>query len=260
MKDLTIKIGGWNETSLVDVIENVSFTIWFNFCNFKCPWCSNYHIVSGQVSKAVRISEILEAIKMNKDFIDYVHITGGEPTLQEEGLFHLVKLIKEKLNLRVSIDTNASRFEIIKRISPFIDHIAIDVKAPLSNPQKYAKVIGLKYNEKLEKLIFEIRKCIDFAIENIKFVELRTTVVPNLINVKDIEVISNDLKQIISKSNNRVVYVIQQFIPYKTIANETYRKMPPTSESTLLACAKRAKEILGTEIYIRCLSKGTLKI
>ncbi len=254
-----VKIGGWNETSLVDVIDNISFTIWFNYCNFKCPWCSNSHIVSGEISREITIKEIIEKIKQSQFLIDFVHITGGEPTLQENALHALLKCTKEFLKIPTSLSTNASLFNTIKKISPLLDHIAIDIKAPLSKPQKYAKVVGLTPTV-MEQYLKNITKTVEFSIKNLKFVELRTTIIPNLINKQDIQEIANNLKPLIKESKGRVVYVIQQFIPYKTIANEEYRKKPPTPERTLIEYAKIIEEELQIETYIRSLSKGTTKI
>ncbi|OYT52777.1 anaerobic ribonucleoside-triphosphate reductase activating protein, partial [Candidatus Bathyarchaeota archaeon ex4484_135] len=84
-KTVELFVAGWAETSLVDVLGEVSFTIWFCGCDFRCPWCQNKSVVLGTACREVGLPEVLEAISGASLLSDYVQATGGEPALQPEG-------------------------------------------------------------------------------------------------------------------------------------------------------------------------------
>ena len=77
-----VKISGWIETSLVDVIGHISFSVWFSYCNFRCPWCQNRPVVMGEKVLEVDVNKLVEIIKEYEWLADFLHVTGGEPTLQ----------------------------------------------------------------------------------------------------------------------------------------------------------------------------------
>ena len=254
---MKIFIAGWKELSLVDVIEHVSFTLWLPFCNFRCPWCNNSNIARGKEKKLVEIDEIFEVVKRAAPFIDYFHVTGGEPTLQARVLKHLFKKVKNELGLPVSMDTNASVPEMLEELINLIDHVAIDVKAPLNNSKLYSKVAGL---DPLTGALMlnKVRKGLEIA-SRAKFLELRTTMVPGFIEVKEIEQVARTIKKYL-QGNGRRVYVVQQFIPYETIADPELRNRSRTPPELVKTAARKAYEILETETYYRTLEDGTVKV
>ncbi|MFX1387322.1 MAG: radical SAM protein, partial [Promethearchaeota archaeon] len=127
-------------------------------------------------------------------------ITGGEPTLQKD-LLELCKQIQKNTDKYLSIDTNGSKPEIIKKISPYINRIALDLKGP-PDLDKLEKITGVKVN--LDKILKTIKflntqKEIDF--------EIRTTYVGNLLNSDDIDNILTYLKNTGFNGN----FVLQQY-------------------------------------------------
>jgi len=254
---LKIFIAGWKELSLVDVLEHVSFTLWLPFCNFRCPWCNNSGIARGKDKKLVEIDKIIEAVKRATPFIDYFHVTGGEPTLQARALKYLFKRIKDELGLPISMDTNASVPEMMTEIISLVDHIAIDVKAPLNDSKLYSKVTGL--DPRIGTLMIDrVKKGLEIA-SRAKFLELRTTMVPGLIEIKEIEQIARTIKKYIQNKGRRV-YIVQQFIPYETIADLELRNRQRTPPELVKEAARKAFEILKIDTYYRTLEDGTVKI
>jgi len=254
-----IFIGGWKENSLVDVLESVSFTLWTSYCNFNCPWCSNYGLAKGLEKRRVSIAEILEALRRNSDFIDYFHVTGGEPTLQHKPLKLMFKHVKETLGLKNSLDTNGSNPSILKDLIEYLDHVAIDVKAPLSQPVKYAKATGLPL-KLVEYFLPRIRESIEISAARSLFLELRTTMVPGIVDALDVVRIAEELKSVITNSRARVVFVVQQFIPYETIFSRDFRLKPRTEPRIVRETARKISEVLPAEIYYRTLEDGTEKV
>jgi len=264
-KSLVLHIAGWIETSLIDVIGDVSFVIWFNYCNFKCPWCQNAHVVRAQVTKKVTIDEILDAIRRATNIIGYVHVTGGEPTLQAEGLKELLKRCKNDIGIKTSISTNGSRFTVIKDLvkNKLLDHIAIDIKAPLRDEKKYKQLVGCQEITNFKSVLEFIEDSIYYSLKGVKLVELRTTVIPEMLKREDVIDIIRDVKDLVShnKINNKIIYVLQQFIPSDTIMNKALRNLPRTDLKLLYDLAYVAKnEIRDAEIYIRAQEIGVLKI
>lgn len=253
-----IYISGYQEDSLVDVLESVSFTVWFSYCNLYCPWCSNYQVARGKNARGVKINQIVERVKEVVSFVDYFHVTGGEPTLQLNALKNLLEEVKKETGLLLSIDTNGTIPIAVKKLQPLLNHIAIDVKAPLSDPKIYAKATGIS-EKAAQILVRNIIKSIEYS-KQIPFLELRTTVIPNIINQKVIKQIAKDLLPIVSEKGNRITFIVQQFIPYEGIGDPFYKHIRRTPPEIIREYGEIIKEILPIETYIRTLEDGTKKI
>ena len=253
-------VAGWREVSLVDVIGAPSFTVWFSRCNFKCPWCSNSQIALGIKGKPVKISEIVDAVKEAAPFVEYLHVTGGEPTLQVEPLHRLFKAVKCGLGLLTSLSTNGSNPSALRRLMPLLDHVAIDVKAPLSDPGKYAVVVGVR-RILAEEIVSKVRESILISLEA-PFLELRTTIVPGLIGVEDFKAILTDIRELIEEGevNGRVAYVLQQFIPYEGVRDPFFSSLKRTPPGLLEHLARLASQLLPFEVYVRSVEEGTKRV
>ena len=259
-RDVKLRVAGWVDTSLVDVLGDVSFTIWFNYCNFRCPWCQNAHVVRAEVSREVTVGEILDAVSEAMPLISYVQATGGEPTLQPEGLEALFSGCKDELSIKTSLDTNSSRPEVVRRLFDLglIDHLATDVKAPLAEPSKYGTVIGLK--GPMEELVGRIRSAVEMAIDEAPFLEVRTTFVPTLVSEEDVIAIARELYDMGLANRPRAFYVLQQFFPAGTLMDPSFANLKRVPAGRLLALARRVKEEAGLkEVYVRTQEMGVLR-
>ncbi len=254
----TIKIAGYKTLSLVDVLEHPSFTIWTTGCNLKCPWCSNTPVVEGKNARHITLEEVLELLRDSQKLIDYLHITGGEPTLQHQALVTLFQTVKAETNLRTSYDTNASIPEAIEKLRPYTDHVAIDIKAPLSKISKYARAVGLP-EKRTAKTIEKIKQGIKAALDT-PFLEFRTTMVPGIIEKKDIIEISKTVAEYATNRNGRTVYIIQQFIPYQNVRDPKYRSEKATPIQKVLEAGRQASKTADVEVYIRTIETGTQRI
>ncbi len=254
----TIKIAGYKTLSLVDVLEHPSFTIWTTGCNFKCPWCSNTPVVEGKNTKQITIEETLELLKESQKLLDYLHITGGEPTLQHKALTTLFQMVKTETSLKTSYDTNASIPEAIEKLKPHVDHVAIDIKAPLNNISKYALAIGLP-EKKTAEILERIKEGIKAALDT-PFLEFRTTMVPGIIEEEDIIEISKTVAEYAANRKGRTVYIVQQFIPYQNVRDPVYRSKKATPTQKVLKAGRKASRTTSIEVYIRTIKTGTQKI
>lgn len=172
-----MKIAGWKNISMIDVKGAVTFTLWLCGCNLRCPFCHNWRIAEGLECKTLDEKALLEEISLSKPFIDYLHITGGEPLLQWMNLMNLITKIKS-LEVSISLNSNLTLVQPLKKFlyRELIDHIATDLKAP---PKK---LYGIPSWKKLWRLYLKSLRIIsDYGIP----MELRVPVTKGIEGYKE---------------------------------------------------------------------------
>ncbi|MEK6827160.1 MAG: anaerobic ribonucleoside-triphosphate reductase activating protein, partial [Nanoarchaeota archaeon] len=167
-----MEIKGFVPTSLVDWDGKVVSVIFVSGCNFRCGYCSNKDLVLHPENlKSIELKYILEYLGNNKEFIDGVVISGGEPTLYSE----TVKLCEEikKLGFKIKLDTNGSNPEILKEFfldKNLVDYVAMDIK---TNFEKYKELTNSDIDvEKIKKSIFIVSQFPEY--------EFRITLSPSI--------------------------------------------------------------------------------
>ncbi len=193
-----MRLGGIVDISTKDIPGKSSMVLFTVGCNFKCEFCHNKYLLQPNVGKDYSIDEIIDRITTNL-LVSGVSITGGEPTLQKD-LVELCKHIR-KIDKYISIDTNGSNPELIKKIAPFINRVAMDLKGPLRQG-KFEQIAGVKVDL---KAILETIKFLNNE-EEIEF-EIRITYVGKLLDPKDVGEIISFLKKVEFKGN----FVLQQY-------------------------------------------------
>lgn len=231
-----MKIKGFIKTSFVDWDGKVSSVIFLPGCNFRCPICHNHDIVVfPDRYPDVDFGSIKEFLLENKDFVDGVVITGGEPTLHNN-LPEICHEIKQ-MGFGVKVDTNGYEpYRIEKLIeNNLVDYIAMDVKAPLDE-KKYAAAAGIKVDIKRIERSIEIIKnsSIDY--------EFRTTVVPTLLDGRDIV----EIAKYLSPAKR---YVIQQFVPENSF-DVKFRKVSPFDRDFLKEIGEECRKFIR-EVVVR---------
>jgi len=102
-------------------------TVFLRGCPLACSYCQNEEIQTGEDCREIR--EIFAMINSSAPFISGIIFSGGEPTMQKEGLTTLARYAK-KLSLAVGIQTNGlypGTLEFLIAES-LVDKIAIDYK------------------------------------------------------------------------------------------------------------------------------------
>ena len=191
-------IGGIIDISTKDIPHKSSMVIFTVGCNFNCGFCHNKYLLQPDVGKTYEISELIKIISSNS-LVSGVSISGGEPTLQDD----LLELCEEinKLGKYLSIDTNGSNPEVLQKIIPFINRVALDLKGPL-NQEKLKKITGVHVKtDNIENTIDLLN-----GQDELDF-EIRTTYVENLLNPEDLDDILEHLKEKKFKGN----FVLQQY-------------------------------------------------
>ncbi len=131
-----VEIKGLEKFAPRDFPGHISSTVFLGGCNFRCPFCHNSDLVlRPEILPTFPLDYFLSFLDSRKGWLEGICISGGEPLLQDD-LETLLILIKGR-NLLVKIDTNGSfpsRLEDLIR-KRLIDHVAMDVKAPLKRYQ-----------------------------------------------------------------------------------------------------------------------------
>lgn len=227
-------IKGIIETSLLDWNGKITTVLFVPQCNFSCPYCQNWELISSpEKFESIDFERIKNFLLAHKEFIDGVCITGGEPTLYKD-LPEFIFALKE-LGFKVKLDTNGTNPEMIDKLikEKLIDYVALDIKAPF---EKYALLAGVNIN--LEKIKATVSILMNSSIEH----EFRTTVVPVLLDENDIPEIAKSIKGATS-------YVLQQFEP-ANVRDEKLRKILPYDREKLEKMAARAREFVS-EVKLR---------
>ncbi|MGI5964240.1 MAG: anaerobic ribonucleoside-triphosphate reductase activating protein [Candidatus Methanomethylophilaceae archaeon] len=229
-----MKIGGFVKTTLSDWDGKVSCMIFLCGCNFSCPFCHNPDVAENRAD-SVNLDTVLEYIEKNRDFLDGIVISGGEPTVSGD-LYGLLKKLK-KTGIAVKLDTNGSNPEILDDIigARLVDYVAMDIKTSL-RADKYSEATG-GYG-KVDDIEKSIRIIIDSGIDH----EFRTTVYPGAVSPEDI-------KEIASKIRGADRFCIQQFRPGVTM-NPEAGKVKPYSEKELRSM-KAAAEPFVKRVSVR---------
>ena len=211
---------GFIETSFLDWDGKVVSTLYVARCNFRCPFCHN----SGLIEKpgeyeTIPVERIEGFLLEHKDFLDGICLTGGEPCLHKSrGLFEFLKRIK-KLGFKIKFDSNGHDPQCLDYLlaEKLADYIAMDIKGPLD--ERYDKLSGIKTNLGL------VKESIGLVMLSGIGYEFRTTVVPTLLDTRDIE----DIAKYICGAKK---FVLQQFVAEHTW-DEKLREVKPYSREKL---------------------------
>ncbi|MDD5447133.1 MAG: radical SAM protein, partial [Methanocellales archaeon] len=194
-----------------------------------CPFCQNYKL--RDEDEFVDIKKIESEIEKAKDFVNAVVFSGGEPMMQFEQIKSLADFAK-RCKLFVGIETNGCYPERLRELieKNLVDKVFLDVKAPLSDPDLYAKVIGADG----AKTVSLVRKSLEICKDRL---EVRTTVFKGLIFEKEhIKAIAEELPD--------VTYVIQQGRPEQG-PNEELKQYGMPSRDELVELARVARKFLS---------------
>jgi pyruvate formate lyase activating enzyme len=203
----------------------IASTVFLGGCNFRCPYCHNAELVlrPGRLAD-IPLDFFLAYLDSRKGWLEGICVTGGEPLLADE-IESFLTVIKQR-GLLIKLDTNGSRPDRLESLleAGLVDRLAMDIKAPL---ERYREVTGSKV--KADDIARSASILRDSGLPHL----FRTTVVPGLIGVEDIEAIGRWLE-------GAAVYQVQQFSPVGTLDAE-YRRIKPYSRDEVKRLADAAR-------------------
>jgi pyruvate formate lyase activating enzyme len=183
-------IKGFIESSFLDWPGYVCAVIFLPYCNLRCPYCHNHRLVlEPGTLDTLSIDDILAKLLPNKAWIDGICVTGGEPTIHRT-LPALLRAIRQA-GFKTKLDTNGTQPEILEILisENLVDHVAIDVKAPLDDAS-YARCAGVYVPTSI------IRASIQVLMASRVPTTFRCTAAPSLLTEADLCRLAEDLRNI----------------------------------------------------------------
>ncbi|RLG81901.1 MAG: anaerobic ribonucleoside-triphosphate reductase activating protein [Thermoprotei archaeon] len=240
-------VAGFKRISLTDVHNEPTFTLWFCGCNLRCPFCHNWKLAIGdrQLCKPIDINYIIDKVVSTKEFITYLHITGGEPLLQYIVLEEIFQGVKDH-GISTSLNSNLTFPDRIEQLlsKNLVDHIATDLKIPfdeLSGLTEESSILWRKFVESLKVI----------QGYNITF-ELRIPVARDL-TLKFIEKVLFEVEELLNKMNS--IYCIVNPLVGEPLVNPRdrswARRYCNPSVAELYRVAEIIKERIGCRVYVK---------
>ena len=201
-----MRIAGLQKCTLLDYPGKVACTVFLPGCNFRCPFCHNYELLS-QPEELMEEEAFFSFLEKRRGLLQGVCVTGGEPTLQPE-LSGFLKKIRD-LGYAVKLDTNGYRPDVLRAVleQGLVDYVAMDLK---NGPQSYAATCGLESLD-TAKIEESVRLLQNSGIAY----ELRTTLCHPLHNEKTIQDMAQWLQNI-SKTKVKQLF-LQSFVDRDTV-------------------------------------------
>lgn len=219
------------ETSLVDWDGKLTTVLFFDKCNFMCPFCQNWELLlCPEKFPDIEWTKIERNLLSRKSWIDGVVLTGGEPLTYGNKILDISRRIKD-LGFLIKLDTNGAFPDILQALidEGLVDYVAMDIKAPFD--QRYDIAAGKKVE------ILRIKQSIEILMNNIVDYEFRTTCVPGIIDEKTIAEIGQSIR-------GAKRWFLQQYTPENAYQKE-YRDMPMISKDKADAMLDAAKKYVS---------------
>lgn len=207
-----MKLIGLQKMTVLDFPGRVACIVFTYGCNFRCPFCHNASLVTGDGESNVSEEEFFAYLKKRQGILDGVVVTGGEPLLQngiEEFLFKI-----KSMGFEIKLDTNGTFPEKLKNIvnKGLVDYVAMDIK---NTPENYAITIG-----KDEFDIGCIKESVDFLINQDKVeYEFRTTIVAQFHTLS----MMDEIGEFIKGAKN---YYLQGFVDSGDLISDKMSALP----------------------------------
>ena len=197
-----MKIHGLQKMTLLDYPGKIACTVFLAGCDFRCPFCHNSELITGDAEVIMDDKELLDFLKKRQGVLEGVAITGGEPLLRKD-IKELLVGIKE-LGYPVKLDTNGNHPAILKELvnEGLVSYVAMDVK---NSKERYAQTIGLE-----EFDIANVDESINFLLNSDIDYEFRTTALKELHDESSFEAIAGWIEG----AKN---YYIQNFVDRDTV-------------------------------------------
>ncbi len=134
-----LAIGGYHPVSFIDYPGKVAAVVFFQGCNFCCPYCHNAQLIPRNRAGVLTPQAILARLRKRQGKLAGVVLSGGEPTLQE-GLPEFCRDLRI-MGYAIKLDTNGSNPDRLALLlaEQLVDYVAMDLKAP---PERYRQLTG----------------------------------------------------------------------------------------------------------------------
>lgn len=183
MTNQNLFIGGIVSLTTVDFPGHLAAVVFFQGCPWRCLYCHNPHLQTILPSESLPWEDVLNLLRIRKDFLDGVVFSGGEP-LAQIGLADAAKDIKD-LGFSLGLHTGGADPNRFAEVINLFDWVGFDVKQTFP---KYPKITGSGSSGELALSSLKI------LLESGVNYETRLTVDPS-ITIEDILELSKTLSE-----------------------------------------------------------------
>lgn len=120
-----VRVGSILNESLVNG-EGIRTVVFFAGCNKNCKGCHNQELRNFKAGEEILIDDLVEQILKNKNMIDGVTLSGGDPLCQYMGCLKLCKKLK-KHGINIWLYTGETLEKILLRYSSIIHYVDVIV-------------------------------------------------------------------------------------------------------------------------------------
>ena len=228
-----MNLGGMQKLSLSDYPGRLAAVLFTRGCNYRCPFCHNPQLVTGPCAE-LDPDNVLAFLERRRGQLDGVVVSGGEPTLQADLPAWLERL--RALGYAIKLDTNGSRPWVLESLleAGLVDHVAIDLKAPAA---RYSELAGHPVDPApvLQSIALLARSGVSH--------ELRTTVVPSLLDESDLRTMAR-----LVPPGTR--WVLQPFVDRRTLDPDLPGRAEPLDATRLGRWADRLRGAEPGLLYV----------
>jgi pyruvate formate lyase activating enzyme len=213
--------------SMVDYPGKMAAVFFLSGCNFRCGFCHNANLMRDLEAPGLPWTEVETACKRFKEnWVKGAVVTGGEPTLHP-GVYQVVEKLRE-WGFSVKLDTNGSRPDVLDRLLPLLDYVAMDVKF---SPADYPKRAGFGDLDAIAESIRMIQ-------ERAKAYEFRTTVIEAFHGEEQMHLIGKWVR-------GAKLHVLQAFVPRDDLPDPACRTMRETRSNVMHPLADVLRRYVG---------------
>lgn len=180
--------------STTDFPGQLAAVVFCQGCPWRCAYCHNPHLQPAQGEALLDWHSIIATLERRRGLIDAVVFSGGEPTAQA-ALPYAVQEVRG-MGFGVGLHTAGMYPRRLRRLLPLTDWVGFDVKTLFSEYKAVAGVAGGA--RALESL--------HAVLESGVYCEVRTTVHPDLIEARTLQILAATLARLGVKR-----YVLQEF-------------------------------------------------
>lgn len=226
-------LAGLAKNSFVDYPGRITAVVFAAGCNFDCFFCHNRALISD--AHIIDIEAVWELLERRRGMLDGVVISGGEPTLQPEGLQAFLTRARG-LGYLCKLDTNGSRPQVVAGLLErrLLDYVALDIKLPA---QRYGELGGGAAWEPVVQTLALLRAAA------VPF-ECRTTFIPQL-TIDDIAAMAEAIAPVPR-------WALQAYrVPAQYKPTDRFRVMAAPHKPEDLLRAAEVMRACGGEVVIR---------
>ncbi|WP_353236170.1 anaerobic ribonucleoside-triphosphate reductase activating protein [Diaphorobacter ruginosibacter] len=134
-------MGGITPFTSIDFPGKLSAVLYVQGCPWRCGYCHNPHLQQRGTPVHMHWDDTLQWLRKRVGLIDAVVFSGGEPTT--DPMLEPAMRDVRGLGLAVGLHSAGTHPRHFGQVLPLADWVGLDVKAPLCDPDAYARLTGI---------------------------------------------------------------------------------------------------------------------